>query len=790
VPPNATIEALPKSYPGIAGLSAELRVPGALDIDPNGGFVIMDLSHYAETFLVNGDSRAAAAPLVAMAPPKHYAQHGHLSSERWSTTQDELDYTAAQGWTWTASQVPTWPHQPDYTIQAVDVDLHSESESDDCWQNIMMWLRSGTRGFWDRARGWCDYQRDEMTRRTEGWSFAWDADGEGPTRVARPTIEIPLTAADQAYLGASSYGRVGYFPRINTSHFWGWGLVDWALLTGDPEAVPAAVDLAEINRRHFGWRTDGLGQRGRTGARALMHAVRVFEATGAEEWRQYMEHLATNYTERDPSWLEWAGHYTVPLPDLGPEWRGMNPHHFANLDQAFERYVAAGGARAQEIKRRLVRMGDFALEWALHPLWLHSSSTIAVTPDGRQWVSSMDENPPAVAQINPYHTLTWVDTLVRAYRLSGDRKFLAHAAFMHERATRHRYGQQVLSAPFVMPPKVGRFLNNGQQIGRIYYPDHGHLQFAHLLFADALAAGVPIRPRPVFTASAATVPFDGSVTLSWAADGGATACQGGYGWNGPLPASGTRTLAGLKTNRGYVLTCREPLQSLVVPVKVGPAPASEPGLALRWSFNTGDIDSTLPDQVSLIDRSGNGRNGSVEDATLIPGRMGQALSFAGYTSGLTGPYGRSDLAMALPPAVSFAAWLRFGATQTSEAVALAYGRFGYPRAMNWQLSGSALQVKIRFDGPATASLDVPGLGDGHWHHVAVVFSPTQTVLYVDGRARGSLPNGPVAWYADELYLATDKALKRFAKVDLDEVRVLLRTLTAAEVAALAQSPTP
>jgi hypothetical protein len=337
----------------------------------------------------------------------------------------------------------------------------------------------------------------------------------------------------------------------------------------------------------------------------------------------------------------------------------------------------------------------------------------------------------------------------------------------------------------VMPPKVGRFLNNGQAIDRLYYPDHGHLQFAHLLFADALAAGVPVRPRPALTASATSVPFGGSVTLSWAADGGAATCQGGYGWSGQLPPSGSRTLSGLKTSRGYVLTCREPLQSLLVPVKVGPAPASEDGLALLWTLDAKDVDSTLPDQVSMIDRSGNGRNGSVEGATAIPGRNGEALSFAGYTGGLTGPYARSDATMALPQSVSFTAWMRFGGTQNGEAVALAYGRFGYPRAMNWQLNGSTLQVKLRFDDAETASLDAPGLGDGQWHHVAVVFGPAQTVLYVDGQPRGSLGKGPVAWYADELYLATDKALKRFAKVDLDEVRVVLRSLTAAEVAALA-----
>ena len=125
-----------------------------------------------------------------------------------------------------------------------------------------------------------------------------------------------------------------------------------------------------------------------------------------------------------------------------------------------------------------------------------------------------------------------------------------------------------------------------------------------------LSTGVPGVAPAAMRASKTivTVPFGGSVTLSWAADGGAATCQGGYGWSGQLPSSGSRTLSGLKTNRGYVLTCREPLQSLLVPVKVGPAPAREDGLALLWTLDTGDIDRTLPGQVSMIDRSGNGRN--------------------------------------------------------------------------------------------------------------------------------------------------------------------------------------
>jgi hypothetical protein len=787
-PPDAVLEALPNAYPTMAGLPKALRQPGALDVDANGGFVVMDLSHFTATFVVGADAKVAAAPLVAMAPPAYYAVNGNLSSERWSTLQDEIDYVEAQGWSWSRDRLPTYPHTPGYTVFAANVDLHAETESDDCWQNLLMFLRSGTRGFWDRARGWCEYQRDEMARRTDGFAFAWDADGEGGPGPAggsgkypRPPVEIPLTELDRAYLRASAYGRIGYFPRVNTSHFWGWGLVDWALVTGDPEAVAAAVDLAEISRRHFGWRMRDLAATGRTGARALMLAIRVWEATGAPEWRDYVEQLVTLYTDAADSWREWAGHYLVPLPALGADWFALNPHHAANLDQAFERYVSAGGARAEEIRRRLVRMGDFALAYGAHRTWWHSSSTVAVTASGRHWLSGIDSEPPAVATINPYHTLTWVDTLVRAWRLTGERKYLEHAAFLHERATRHRYGQRLLTPPAVPFDRAGRFLNEGR-IKDLYYPDNGHLQFAHLLFADAVAARLPPRPRPRLAASESRVPFGGSLTLTWAADGGATACTGAYGWSGDVPPAGKRTLEGLRTGRAYVLTCREPLQTVLVPVAVGAAAASERGLALRWSLDAADTDRSLPRQTTLIDRGGAGRNGSVELGTTVPGRHGEALALDGTKD----HYARSEAGLKLPPAMTLATWIRFQAEQPVEATALGFGRLGYPRSVNLMLDGTALRAVLRFEGKDTVTLEASGAGDGQWHHVAVAFAPEASVLYVDGRQVAAAPRGPKSWDADRLYLGVDMALKRWARVALDEVRLYPRTLGPAEVSALAR----
>jgi hypothetical protein len=479
---GVTFEMLPTQQPGVHDPKKRQNVSMA----DNGGYLLPDLTHYGATVIWDPgkEARAPVSPLFALADPSWYGEWGELSTSKFGSLEDERETYRRLGWKWSAKQEPHYPNQPEYLVTINRVSVHYDSESDDLWGNLMMYLRSGIRGYLDRTRGWANYYKWEMAFRTDGFKYAWDGNAERP-HVARPPVEIELTPWDRAYLRQVMDGKVDTHTWAG-DHVWGWGLLDYYALTGDVDALEAAGDIGESVETLWLWRTEYNPIYGtRNVARNLLLAVRLYDATGDTRWKVLADHIV-DLALKTPFWRESWGMYAWPRKDGG---YAVSPHHLAEYHHALWRYDARIGNA--EVRRRLVKMSTFVRDHALHPKWLHSAKSIHLDPDGPGTLTFMswtDAEEPK--KVNPYHTIVWVDTLVRGYRLTGDPSFLQRAIVFWDRGSKGQYLKPATHR-VAGDREVGRFANArfnccGQH--PIFFYLNGDLQFVHLLFYDAARA--------------------------------------------------------------------------------------------------------------------------------------------------------------------------------------------------------------------------------------------------------------------------------------------------------------
>lgn len=478
---GVTFEMLPTQQPGIRDRKKRQDV----SVADNGGYLLPDLTHYGATVVWDPgkEASAPAVPLFAFAEPAWYAEWGELSTSKFGSLEDERETYRRLGWKWSAKQEPHYPPQPDYLVTINRISIHHDSESDDLWGNLMMYLRSGIRGYLDRTRGWANYYKWEMPFRTDGFKYAWDGSGERPP-VARPPIEIDLSPWDRSYLQEAMAGKVDTHTWAG-DHVWGWGLLDYYALTGDVDALEAASDIGESVETLWLWRAEYNPIYGtRNVARNLLLAVRLYDATGDARWKALADHIV-ELALKTPFWLESWGTYAWPRKGGG---HAIGPHHLAEYHHALWHYDARIGN--PEVRRRLVKMATFVRDHALHPKWQQSAKTLVLDANGPGTIAYQDWTDDQVPKVNPYHTVVWVDTLVRGYRLTGDSSFLERALLFWDRGSKALY---LKPATFrtAGDKAVGRFANakfNCCGDHPIFFHLNGDLQFVHLLFYDAARA--------------------------------------------------------------------------------------------------------------------------------------------------------------------------------------------------------------------------------------------------------------------------------------------------------------
>lgn len=216
---------------------------------------LYDLSHKSAevrldfAFAGDGEAQALAARsrLLAFAPPAWYARCDVFGVGPFGTLEEEQQVYRQWGWRFDPRQLPKSVPAPGAFIRWED--NHYESEADSAEALLLMAVRTGQRGFFDQGEAWARYHANLHAWRTDGWTYddgaIWFPQG-GPlgTKPARKPAKFKYQQWDK---GGGDDQELWHLVQAKSCycHFYGAGLVDAFLLTGERDYLEAAVDLAE-----------------------------------------------------------------------------------------------------------------------------------------------------------------------------------------------------------------------------------------------------------------------------------------------------------------------------------------------------------------------------------------------------------------------------------------------------------------------------------------------------------------------------------------------------------------
>jgi hypothetical protein len=230
--------------------------------------VLFDCSHHTSEYLIDLAAPADGAELGrmanaarrfchAMAPPAWYFETESLAVGKFGTQKDEIKANDTWGWTYKPGSAPT---SPGYKIRVpryvLGVDVHFDTEEDVAESLVLMYLRTGARNFFEAGHAWTNYYCDRGMWRTNGWRWkdggVWKRSGPLGNRPQRGKDPVtgsrnycpggktkvlePGAANDMYYMSISSQCKC---------HNYGSGLAAWYCITGDRDALEAAVDSVE-----------------------------------------------------------------------------------------------------------------------------------------------------------------------------------------------------------------------------------------------------------------------------------------------------------------------------------------------------------------------------------------------------------------------------------------------------------------------------------------------------------------------------------------------------------------
>ena len=241
--------------------------------------ILMDSTHYSSQYLIDFAAPADGAALGAMttagkfelhalAPLTWYFDTESLAVGKFAVQADEFKCYDTWGWQYDANRAPK---SPGYKITkgryVRTADNHYDTEEDVSEGLLLMYLRTGSRPFYRAAKAWNNYNMDLQQFRTDGWRYKdgavwWNrggpAGGNRPQRQADPVVGwrnglpkawskthtrkgILWTNTDCREINALSISKQCY------CHNYGAGLAGWFCVTGDRDALEAAIDSVEQN---------------------------------------------------------------------------------------------------------------------------------------------------------------------------------------------------------------------------------------------------------------------------------------------------------------------------------------------------------------------------------------------------------------------------------------------------------------------------------------------------------------------------------------------------------------
>lgn len=383
---------------------------------------------------------------------------------------DERNTYTSWGWTWTPDKEPGAVTERVSNYYVTNVDIHGDLEGDDLWTYTMMYRRTGNPVYLNRAQQWARYFKDEY-RTSSDFDY------------------------DRGFL---------------LDHLFGWGLVAWYEYTGDTAALAEAENIAAEVEAYWNEKNSsgnpkfiaGQTRMGefslRQGARHLLLATRVAEATGKQRWITLRDKLIDLWL-KSPDWdargMYFVGSYYTDealAPNTDCKYTGASncPYeqgardvpsfHIGILTEAFDQAFRVTGRT--ELRDRIVAMAHFVDQYGLDPTYQYTGKTFGFLSDGSLWHSYSLNGPTTFW--DPAYTTSLVNTLVRGYRYTGDRSLYDRAKYFFNRGTKGIYGEAVKRA--AADNVVAHFVDTqfASSTGFVYLDNNkGELQYSYLMFA-------------------------------------------------------------------------------------------------------------------------------------------------------------------------------------------------------------------------------------------------------------------------------------------------------------------
>ncbi|MFO7900813.1 MAG: hypothetical protein R6V58_17350 [Planctomycetota bacterium] len=153
---------------------------------------VIDFAAPAEMKALDARAEAARYPLHAMAPPAWYFETEGLSVGKFGTQEDEL--AAYDTWEWKYDKNRAPKSCRDNRRYVWGEDNHYELEEDVVESILLMYLRTGSRDFYNTAEAWANYEMALRQWRTDDWRWRdggvwWTGGGpvgNRPTRSKDP----------------------------------------------------------------------------------------------------------------------------------------------------------------------------------------------------------------------------------------------------------------------------------------------------------------------------------------------------------------------------------------------------------------------------------------------------------------------------------------------------------------------------------------------------------------------------------------------------------------------------
>ncbi len=222
---------------------------------------VLDFAAPADGAALGNLAKACHDRLWVRAPGEHYSECQALGRGRFGTLKDEKACYRKWGWAFDDSKIPTTKridmelgrlgYKP-LTVAGAFKDYednHYESEADSSEAMLLLYLRSGDRGWFNTAETWIRYHTDLQAWRTDGWKWKdggiwWIKAGRMGVRPKRNTKwnfkwELWKKNADCQQIFDCAESKACY------CHYYGSGLADYYCLTGDRDALQAAIDDVE-----------------------------------------------------------------------------------------------------------------------------------------------------------------------------------------------------------------------------------------------------------------------------------------------------------------------------------------------------------------------------------------------------------------------------------------------------------------------------------------------------------------------------------------------------------------